>query len=247
MVRICVIFRRHTEPLPNIGMFLCRGNNRTAKMFAISWNKYLKMPQVNEHGVDEKSMPGRDQNHVLDAMRYVPLCPLFPTKRLFEATTIALIKSFDVNVSQYRKRDFWVEVCILLQLHCSAVGQAGSAVYPHLLRRCYHLTKYHVSVLGLLPRDGARVGRGAHGRLSTSRAGGGDAHHLLREEYEGQPPPSAAEISYSSLYLHICSLVLLLGHGTEVHQLLLEPEILRSFETDPDQADIIYQRTAARG
>ena len=59
----------HTEPLPNIGMFLCRGNNRTTRMFAIAWQKYLKMPQINEHGVDEKSMPGRDQNHVLDAMR----------------------------------------------------------------------------------------------------------------------------------------------------------------------------------
>jgi hypothetical protein len=59
----------HTEPLPNIGMFLCRGNNRTTKMFALAWEKYLKMPQINAQGLDEKSMPGRDQNHVLDAMR----------------------------------------------------------------------------------------------------------------------------------------------------------------------------------
>lgn len=30
-----------TEPLPNIGLFLCRGNNRTARVFELAWNKYL--------------------------------------------------------------------------------------------------------------------------------------------------------------------------------------------------------------
>ena len=29
-----------TEPLPNIGLFLCRGNNKTARMFEIAWYKY---------------------------------------------------------------------------------------------------------------------------------------------------------------------------------------------------------------
>ena len=109
-----ILYCRHTEPLPNIGMFLCRGNNRTAKMFAISWSKYLKMPQVNEHGVDEKSMPGRDQNHVLDAMRYGPYC-LGNMCRDLSATFRC----------QYRKRHLWIEVCVLLQLYGSAVGQAG--------------------------------------------------------------------------------------------------------------------------
>ncbi len=53
-----------TEPLPNIGLFLCRGNNRTARVFELAWGKYLKMDDPVE-----KSMPGKDQNHVLDAMR----------------------------------------------------------------------------------------------------------------------------------------------------------------------------------
>ena len=53
-----------TEPLPNIGMFLCRGNNRTARVFELTWNKYLGMKDPYE-----KSQPGKDQNHVLDSMR----------------------------------------------------------------------------------------------------------------------------------------------------------------------------------
>lgn len=32
-----------TEPLPNIGLFLCRGNNKTAKVFNIAWEKYQKV------------------------------------------------------------------------------------------------------------------------------------------------------------------------------------------------------------
>ena len=53
-----------TEPLPNIGLFLCRGNNKTKRVFDIAWNKYQQMDDSYE-----KSQPGRDQNHVLDAMR----------------------------------------------------------------------------------------------------------------------------------------------------------------------------------
>ena len=53
-----------TEPLPNIGLFLCRGNNRTARVFEHAWKKYLTMIDAYE-----KSQPGKDQNHVLDAMR----------------------------------------------------------------------------------------------------------------------------------------------------------------------------------
>lgn len=59
----------HTEPLPNIGMLMLRGNNRTRKVFDIAWQKYLKMPTVNKWGINEKESPGKDQNHVLDAMR----------------------------------------------------------------------------------------------------------------------------------------------------------------------------------
>mmetsp|Transcript_15449 Transcript_15449/g.31226 ORF Transcript_15449/g.31226 Transcript_15449/m.31226 type:complete len:361 (+) Transcript_15449:2-1084(+) len=53
-----------TEPLPNIGLFLCRGNNRTARVFELAWGKYLNMKDPIE-----KSQPGKDQNHVLDSMR----------------------------------------------------------------------------------------------------------------------------------------------------------------------------------
>lgn len=53
-----------TEPLPNIGAFLCRGNNRTHRVFEIALEKYLEMDDPVE-----KSNPGKDQNHVLEAMR----------------------------------------------------------------------------------------------------------------------------------------------------------------------------------
>ncbi len=53
-----------TEPLPNIGLFLCRGNNKTHAVFSHAWKKYQKMidPRVREQ-------PGKDQNHVLDGIR----------------------------------------------------------------------------------------------------------------------------------------------------------------------------------
>lgn len=33
----------YTEPLPNIGLFLCRGNEKTVRMFSIAWMKYNKV------------------------------------------------------------------------------------------------------------------------------------------------------------------------------------------------------------
>jgi hypothetical protein len=53
-----------TDPLPNIGLFLSRGNNRTSRVFEIAWEKYILMDDTYE-----KSQPGKDQNHVLEAMR----------------------------------------------------------------------------------------------------------------------------------------------------------------------------------
>lgn len=53
-----------TEPLPNIGLFLVRGNNRTQRVFDIAWEKYREMDDDFQ-----KQQPGKDQNHVLDAMR----------------------------------------------------------------------------------------------------------------------------------------------------------------------------------
>lgn len=53
-----------TEPLPNIGLFLCRGNNKTFEVFDHAWSKYQNMKDPNV-----KKNPGKDQNHVLDGMR----------------------------------------------------------------------------------------------------------------------------------------------------------------------------------
>ena len=46
-------------------MFLARGNNHTLEVFDISWQKYINMKDTAS-----KINPGKDQNHVLDAMRY---------------------------------------------------------------------------------------------------------------------------------------------------------------------------------
>jgi hypothetical protein len=54
----------HTEPLPNIGMFLVRGNNRTARVFELALDCYRKISDD-----EEKTKPGTDQSCVLDAMR----------------------------------------------------------------------------------------------------------------------------------------------------------------------------------
>lgn len=53
-----------TEPLPNIGLFLCRGNQKVRDVFNIAWKKYLQM-----NDAEVKSNPGKDQNHVLEGMR----------------------------------------------------------------------------------------------------------------------------------------------------------------------------------
>jgi hypothetical protein len=54
-----------TEPLPNIGMFLVRGNKRTLGIFQHSWRTYNKYTLAST-----RSQPGKDQNNVLGAMRY---------------------------------------------------------------------------------------------------------------------------------------------------------------------------------
>lgn len=81
----------YTEPLPNIGMFLCRGNNRTAEVFRIALENYLtlKDPEVRTtslllcslilssflsflipcFAVKEKAKPGIDQKKVLNAIQ----------------------------------------------------------------------------------------------------------------------------------------------------------------------------------
>ena len=51
-----------TEPMPNIGLMLVRGNKKTAKMFEQAWRMYLSISK------DIKMNPGKDQNKVVQAM-----------------------------------------------------------------------------------------------------------------------------------------------------------------------------------
>eukprot|EP01032_Pedospumella_encystans_P024341 gene24341-27535_t len=53
----------YTEPMPNIGIMLCRGNDKTAKMFDIAWKDYKAITKPIKHN------PGKDQNKVVYAMR----------------------------------------------------------------------------------------------------------------------------------------------------------------------------------
>ena len=80
--------------LPNIGLFLCRGNSKTAKVFELSWEKY----QMMEDGESKKN-PGKDQNHVLEVFFFLNYC-LFYNKCKFLMTcfTIEQCKSMYVNV-----------------------------------------------------------------------------------------------------------------------------------------------------
>jgi len=50
--------------LPNIGLFLARGNDKVRDVFSIAWKKYQTMDDA-----EVKSNPGKDQNHVLEGMR----------------------------------------------------------------------------------------------------------------------------------------------------------------------------------
>lgn len=55
----------YTVPLPNIGLFMCKGNKKTVKMFAIAWQDYQTITAPIKHN------PGKDQNKVVNAMRSV--------------------------------------------------------------------------------------------------------------------------------------------------------------------------------
>ena len=54
----------YTEPLPNIGLFLVRGNQKTVKVFNDAWTGYERYASKKI-----RHNPGKDQNHVLGAMR----------------------------------------------------------------------------------------------------------------------------------------------------------------------------------
>jgi hypothetical protein len=52
----------YMKPMPNIGLFLCRGNERTMNMFEIAWADYQTMnPAIRMN-------PGKDQNKVVNAI-----------------------------------------------------------------------------------------------------------------------------------------------------------------------------------
>ena len=53
----------YTEPMPNIGLMLVKGNQKTYKTFNEAWNDYLSITAPIKHN------PGKDQNKVVNAMR----------------------------------------------------------------------------------------------------------------------------------------------------------------------------------
>ena len=81
-----------TEQLPNIGLFICRGNVKTVKVFDIAWQKYQKMPDLYL-----RSQPGKDQNHVLDAMRRVRAFDKLKYAYLPNTTAVLMDKMHYVN------------------------------------------------------------------------------------------------------------------------------------------------------
>lgn len=52
-----------TEPMPNIGLMLIRGNKKTARMFEHAWRMYVSIEKDSI-----KMNPGKDQNKVVLAM-----------------------------------------------------------------------------------------------------------------------------------------------------------------------------------
>lgn len=52
-----------TEPMPNIGLMLCKGNTRNVAMFAHAWDMYCAINKPIKHN------PGKDQNKVVAAMK----------------------------------------------------------------------------------------------------------------------------------------------------------------------------------
>jgi Nucleotide-diphospho-sugar transferase len=54
----------YTNKLPNIGLLLCRGNDKTVKMFSRAWQDYQTVKE------EIRFLPGKDQNKVADALRF---------------------------------------------------------------------------------------------------------------------------------------------------------------------------------
>lgn len=57
------------EPLPNIGLFFCKGNKKTVRMFTQAWQEYREAPVKGKKHMRGKDQPGKDQNKVLGAMK----------------------------------------------------------------------------------------------------------------------------------------------------------------------------------
>ncbi len=55
-----------TVPMPNIGLLLARGNEKTVAMFRTAWREYQTITK------DIKMNPGKDQNKVVGAMYSTP-------------------------------------------------------------------------------------------------------------------------------------------------------------------------------
>ena len=66
----------YVYPMPNIGLFLARGKNKTADMFDVAWADYQTMSPAR------RALPGKDQNKVVEAMKSTGLhWAYWPRKR----------------------------------------------------------------------------------------------------------------------------------------------------------------------
>lgn len=82
-----------TEPMPNIGLFLVRGNQKASAMFDLAWNDYSANTPKNI-----RMNPGKDQNKVVQAMRTSRWRTGFKWGYIPNNTAVLIDKVFKVNI-----------------------------------------------------------------------------------------------------------------------------------------------------
>ena len=78
----------YTEPLPNIGLFLVKGNQKTYQMFDTAWKDYCTIT------TNIKKNPGKDQNKVVNAMRHARYTIGFRWEYIPETTAVLIDKIY---------------------------------------------------------------------------------------------------------------------------------------------------------
>lgn len=82
-----------TEPMPNIGLFLVRGNQKASAMFNLAWNDYSVNTPKNI-----RMNPGKDQNKVVQAMRTSRWRTGFKWGYIPNNTAVLIDKVFKVKI-----------------------------------------------------------------------------------------------------------------------------------------------------